>query len=72
MQRMVFLICILFMPCLKAFSSTENRQDNRENARLFVDAPGRSRSKQEVHGYTANNPPRLDPVGLDDLYHGVW
>ena len=51
---------------LKAFPSTENRQDNRENARWFVDAPGRSRSKQEVHGYMANNPPRLDPVGIVD------
>jgi hypothetical protein len=60
------------MACLKTFSSTENRQDNRENARWFVDAPGKSRSKQEVHGYTANNPPRLDPVGIDDLCHAVW
>ena len=60
------------MACLKVFSTTGNRQDNRENARWFVDAPGRSRSKQEVHGYTANNPPRLDPVGIDDLCHAVW
>jgi hypothetical protein len=54
------------MPCLRAFSRTENRQDNRENARWFEVAPGRSRSKQEVHGSTANNPRRLDQVGLGD------
>ena len=72
MQRMGFLICILFMSMLMAFSCTGNRPDSLENAPWFVPVPERSHSKPEVHGCTASNPRRLDPVGLDDWSLEGW
>ncbi len=69
MQLIGFLICILFMSMLRAFSCTGNCPDSHGNVRSSVAVPERSRSKPEAHGCMASNPRRLDPVGLDDWYH---
>ncbi len=71
MQRMGFLICILFMSMLMAFSCTGNRPDSLENAPWFVSVPERSHSRPEVHGCTASNLRRLDPTVLDDWFREV-
>ena len=71
MQRMGFLICILFIPWLKVFSHTWNCPGSHGNVRSSVAVPERSRSKQEARGCMASNPRRLDPVGLDDWSHEV-
>jgi hypothetical protein len=66
MQRMGFLICILFIPWLNVFSHTWNCPGSHGNVRSSVAVPERSRSKPEAHGRWVNNPRPLDPTVLDD------